>query len=100
LTTLLSSTLGPESRNVNASGSKSTFVTRMVRLVRTLEEVVDPVLEVFIILRSVVHRTRSVGGWRRLYACQRSSDVSGRRRIEPDPSLAEMLLLSSFMDGD
>ena len=63
---------------------------------RTLEDVVDPVEDSFITLRRVVHRTKSPI-WIRLYACHRSSDMSARTKMLPDPSLLDMFLFNSFI---
>ena len=97
LTWFDSPTFWPDRRILIETGSKSTFETRMVRLSLFFSDEVDPVDVVLMTLRRVVHRTRSVGGWRRLYACHRSSGVSAIRRMFPDPSFEDVFFCISFI---
>mmetsp|Transcript_28093 Transcript_28093/g.51162 ORF Transcript_28093/g.51162 Transcript_28093/m.51162 type:complete len:220 (+) Transcript_28093:1601-2260(+) len=91
-----SSRFGPDSRTCSDVGSKSTLVTSIVRDMRTLFELVDPVDDSFTTLRNVVHRTKSPT-CNKLYECHKSSGVSGLNRTVPPPSLAEIFFFNSFI---
>mmetsp|Transcript_11800 Transcript_11800/g.24948 ORF Transcript_11800/g.24948 Transcript_11800/m.24948 type:complete len:248 (+) Transcript_11800:1113-1856(+) len=86
----------PLSRTCRTSGSKSMARRRIVSMHRFFDEVVEPVALSLTTLRTVVHRTESPTR-NRLYECHKSSAVSGRKRIVPLPSLAEMFFLTIFM---
>ena len=86
----------PDILSCKTSGSKSTLLTWMVNMTRFFWLVVDPVDDSLTTFRTVVHRTSSPS-CTKLYACHKSSAISGIKKIMPPPSFWLICFFNSFM---